>query len=222
MSPERVGEIVGCCRATAAAVAWALAAATAVAVPVTLHAAPVTIAFSGAVTSDPYGLSMVGAPISGSYTFDTAAPDAVPGSSIGSYRSTGLAYGFDALVDGTFYSTPGAVTVNVANNIGSDQYGVIGSFGDLTLELFLEDFSQTALADDALPAGAPLLAAFGVRSFRLFGSDAEFLGSVDRLACTAGCSAAGLPEPGTLLLVALAGLLWCGGRGRGTTLAVQR
>jgi len=128
----------------------------ALAAPVTLHAAPVTIAFTGTVTSDPFGLNTFGAPISGSYTFNAAAPDGVAGSSIGYYSSTGMAFGFSAIVDGTGYNTPGAVTVNIANNIGSDQYGVIAIVGDLTLELFPEDFTQTALAGDALPAGAPL------------------------------------------------------------------
>ena len=171
------------------------------------HASPLTIAFTGVVTSDPYGVSAFGAPISGAYTFDSAAPDAVAGATVGVYASTGAAYGFSAVVDGTAYATPGTVTVNVANNIGSDQYGVVATLGDLTLELFLEDFTQTALSGDALPAGAPLLAAFAVRGFRLFGSDIEFLGSVDTLACTAGCAPVGVPEPGTLSLAALAGLL---------------
>ena len=177
------------------------------ALPPAAHATPVTIAFTGSVTSDPYVLSTFGAPISGAYTFDNAAPDAVAGAAIGVYTSTGAAYGFSAVVDGMAYATPGTVTVNVANNIGSDQYGVVATVGDLTLELFLEDLTQSALSGDALPAGAPLLAAFAVRGFSLFGSDIEFLGSVDTLACTAGCAPVGVPEPGTLSLAALAGLL---------------
>ncbi len=189
------------------------------AAPAAVNAAPITVAFSGTVTSDPFGLSTFGAPISGSYTFDAAAPDADAGSNTGSYASIGMAYGFSAVVDGTSYSTPGAVTVNVANNIGigSDQYGVIGTAGDLTLELFLEDFRQMALTGDALPAGAPLLSAFSVRGFRLFGTDVEFLGDVDTLACTAGCAVASVPEPGTLALVALAGVLLLRGRRRRST-----
>ena len=171
------------------------------------HAAPVTIAFTGSVTSDPYGLSSFGAPISGAYTFDSAAVDSVAGSAIGVYTSTGAAYGFSAVVDGVAYATPGTLTVNVANNIGSDQYGVVATVGSLILELFLEDLSQAALGSDALPAGAPLLTAFSVRSFRLFGTDVEFLGSVDTLACTAGCAAAAVAEPGTLGLALMAGLL---------------
>lgn len=74
------------------------------------------------------------------------------------------------------------------------------------------------MTSDALPAGAPLLAAFGVQGFRLFGNDVEFLGSVDSLACTAGCTATGVPEPGALPLVALAGLLLLRGRCRSSTI----
>jgi hypothetical protein len=163
---------------------------------------PVTFSFTGSVTDDPFGLSFVGAPISGSYTFDSGAVDGIPGPATGSYASAGPGFGFLANVDGTGYSVPGSLAVNTSNNIaGVDQYGAIASDVLLTLELFFQDATGTALASDALPLLPPALGDFDSRQFRLFSPDAEFLGSVDSLVCTSGCS---VPEPGSLSLLALA------------------
>ena len=56
----------------------------------------------------------------------------------------------------------------------------------LTLELFFEDSTQTALSSAALPLAPPAIAGFGFRQFRLFSDDAQFLGTVDTLICSAG------------------------------------
>ena len=123
------------------------------------------------------------------------------------FASSGPGFGFTANVDGTTYSVPGVLTVTTANNIVvGDQYGVIAIDLLLTLELFLQDSTATALASDALPLLPPALASFDLRQFRLFAADdsAQFLGTVDTLVCTAGCDARTVPEPGSLLLVALA------------------
>src|SRR4029077_18098099 len=154
------------------------------------HALPITFSFTGKVTDDPFGLSASGAPISGSYTFDSAAMDSIAGPATGSFASVGAGFGFTANVDGTNYSVLGTLTVNTANNIagGVDQYGAIAQDSSLDLELFLQDATGAALASDALPLLPPALASFSFREFRLFRDDAEFLGSVDSLVCTAGCS----------------------------------
>ena len=187
--------------------AAALAALMAVLGTGPAHAVPVTFSFAGSVTNDPFGLSSFGAPITGSYTFDSTATDAIANPNTGSYPSTGLVFGFAANVDGTDYAVPGTLTVNIANNIGVDQYGVIATDGTLTLELFFEDATQTALATDALALTPPALGDFASRQFRLFSPDAEFFGSVDVLTCTAGCVNGGgggtAPEPPTTWLLAL-------------------
>ena len=175
---------------------FALAATTA-------HAIPVTFSFTGSVTDDPFGLSSFGAPITGSYTFDSAAVDTIPGPATGSYPSVGPGFGFTANVDGTPYSVSGSLAVNTANNIGVDQYGAIATDAVLTLELFFQDSSQSALSSDALPLLPPAIGAFDFRQFRLFSADAEFLGTIDALTCTAGCNAAAAPAPGTLWLLGL-------------------
>jgi MYXO-CTERM domain-containing protein len=173
----------------------------------TLHASPITFSFTGAVTDDPFGLSSFGAPISGSYTFDSASTDSIPSPSTGSYASVGPGFGFRANVDGTMYSVLGTTSINTANNItGVDQYGAIAIGGGLTLEIFFQDATATALSNDGLPLVPPLIAAFGFRQFRLFSDDAEFLGSVTSLTCTAGCSTRPVPEPASPWLLAAAAL----------------
>ena len=166
-------------------------------------AAPVTFSFTGTVTDDPFGLSSFGAPISGSYTFESTAVDAIAGPTSASYLSTGAGFGFAANVDGTPYAVSGLLSIGILNSI-ADQYAVIADDGTLRLELFLEDPSAAALSGDALPLTAPALASFSFRQFRLFGSEVEFLGSIDTLACSAGCGAANVPEPAPLALVCAA------------------
>ena len=193
-------------------IALLLAAASA-----TCGAAAVTFSFSGAVTSDPFGVSSTGAPISGSFTFDSGATDAVSGVQTGSFASIGPEFGFVATVDSNTFAVPGSVTVNVANNIGVDQYGVIGQSAGLTLELFMQDATASALASDALLLTPPSLGAFAFREVRLFGADAEFLGSIDALTCLSGCTpATPVPAPGSLLLGATALLALARSRARPT------
>lgn len=173
-------------------------------------AGPVTFSFTGSVTDDPYGLSSFGAPIVGSYTFDSSALDAIADPAAASYASSGAAYGFSASVDGMGHTVVGTLSVGVLNSF-VDQYAVIADDGSLRLELFLEDAGATAFASDGLPLAAPALGGFAFRQFRLFGTEAEFLGTVDTLVCTAGCAATPVPAPPTLTLfgAALFGLGAC-------------
>jgi hypothetical protein len=165
---------------------------------------PITFAFTGTVTDDPFGLSSFGAPISGTFTFESTAVDTIPGPATGSYTSSGASFHFDANVDGTPFSIVGATTINVANNIaGVDQYGVIAIDGGLTLELFFQDASGSGLSSDALPLLAPNTGAFAFRQFRLFSDDAEFLGDVTSLVCSSGCTVQQVPEPEPLSLLAI-------------------
>jgi hypothetical protein len=166
-----------------------------------VHASPVTYAFTGAVTDDPFGLSGLGATINGSFVFDASALDAIASPATGSYASTGPAYGFTVQISGQTYALGGALVVNTANDIGVDQYGVLAQDAAITLELFFQDATSSALMSDALPKSVPSVAAFDSRQFRLFSADAEFLGSIDTLSCTDGCSSAAVSEPTTVLLV---------------------
>ena len=169
-------------------------------------AAPITFGFTGAVTDDPGGTGSLGASISGSYSFDSLATDAIAGPSTGSFASLGAAFGFEAIVAGIRYAVQGRSTVNTADKIGVDQYGVLADDGLLRLELIFQDMTQTALASDALPLQPFSLASFGFRQFVLvdFRDDTQFIGSVTSLDCLAGCATQPLPEPGSLPLLALA------------------
>jgi hypothetical protein len=166
-----------------------------------------TFSFTGTLTNDPFGLSTFGAPIAGSYSFDSTVTDSIAGPDSASYASTGAAFGFAATVDAMPFAVSGNLNVGVVNSL-VDQYLPFATDGALTLELFLEDASGSAFSSDALPLAPPALAAFAVREFRLFGTDVEFGGTVDTLICSAGCDIVRVPEPGTLLLlgVGLAGL----------------
>ena len=165
-------------------------------------AAPLTFDFSGSVTDDPFGTSHFGAPISGSFSFDSAALDLIAGAATGGYLSEGADFGFAAMVDGVAYGAAGSLFVGVVD-AGSDQYTVTAEGGATTLELLFDDASGTALASDALPTSLSL-ESFGFRRFRLFGDGTEILGSVDTL--SSGGVAAPVPEPETVVLLG-AGLL---------------
>ena len=176
-------------------------------------ATPVTFSFTGSVTDDPFGLSSLGAPISGSYIFDSAATDAIPADpASASYPSIGASFGFSATVDGTPYAVSGTLGIGILNAF-VDQYLPVADDGTLSLGLFFEDATASAFSTDALPLAPPPIADFAFRQFRLFSADAEFLGTVDTLVCTAGCGSA-VPEPGTLLLLLGAGLAGLGLRRR--------
>ena len=177
-------------------------------------AAPVTYAFTGSVSDDPFGVGL--ASFSGTYTFDSAAVDLVAASHTGSYTSSGVAFGIAVVFDGgavsvDLYGLPTTVlNIGVADNFAGpvDQYAVTGLAGSVELGLFFEDTLAIAFSSDGLPVPAPLLAAFSFRQFRWFDTDAanphEILGNIESLSCVAGCDSVPVPEPGSLWLAGLA------------------
>ena len=176
-------------------------------------AAPVTYAFTGSVSDDPFGVGL--ASFSGTYTFDSAAVDLVAASHTGSYTSSGVAFGIAVVFDGgavsvDLYGLPTTVlNIGVADNFAGpvDQYAVTGLAGSVELGLFFEDTLASAFSSDGLPVPAPLLAAFSFRQFRWFDTDAanphEILGNIESLSCVAGCDSVPVPEPGSLWLAGL-------------------
>jgi hypothetical protein len=196
------------------------------------EAAPVTFAFTGAVTqtmfdpNDPSGGEITfGTGFSGSYTFESTASDQIASPGSGSYASPAAApYGFAVnFGPGHDFITSDALTVGVFDNAGGmDGYSVLACFGgftcpNITLELFLADLDGSAFAGDALPLDSLTFGAFEVATFALRGlidgNQVEILGNLDSLSCTDGCvpqQPQPIPEPGTLLLLspALAALGW--------------
>jgi hypothetical protein len=140
----------------------------------------VTFDFTGTVSSVDPNLSSafaVGNPITGSYTFDTAAPNTVSGNpnvgiynssfaytvSAGGFTSSGTGFGFNV-----FYN------LFLASNAYRDQYRVaLGSTGPsvnglayngLSLDLFTTSTtpSSTPLASNALPSTPPAIDDFAM------------------------------------------------------------
>lgn len=165
-----------------------------------VNAEVVSFTFAGSLTQDAFGLSHFGAPVSGSYSFDSLAIDDIADPGTGSYTSIGPGFGFSVVVDGTPYATFGALNIGIQAGMPG-AYLVTGVGGGLTLELVLLDDTGSAVAGDALPLLAPSLSGFSVREFRLFAPDAEFTATLQQLQG----SAAGVPEPDTAVLL-LAGL----------------
>lgn len=110
----------------------------------------VTVQFFGKVTQVPldevFGDIEVGDAIQGSFDFDTLAPDLDPSdASVGIYSWT-APFGMAVNVGAHSFNAFGNLNISVLNSF-VDQYSVLATdaFEDLTLELFLQDNSGSAL-----------------------------------------------------------------------------
>jgi hypothetical protein len=228
-------------RGLAAALIGAVCLGIGCAVPGGAEAAPVTFAFTGAVTqtmfdpNDPSGGEITsGTAFTGNYTFESTAPDGIADGSSGSYASSGAPYGFAVnFGPGHDIATSDALTVALFHNAGgSDGYTVLACFDgftcpSITLELFLLDLDGLSFLGDALPLDTFAFDAFEVATFALRGiidgNQVEILGQLDSLACADGCVSTQpqpVPEPGTLMLLTPA-LAWIAGLRRRGRAAVQ-
>ena len=171
-----------------------------------LARADVTFGFTGMVTQVPIDDLATGIQpddaISGTFTFDPAAPDLISAPSSGSYLSTGPAFGMTVSIDGLTFSDSGSLNIGILNSF-VDQYTVTASSALLSLELFFQDNSGTIFNSDSLPVTPPLLSAFAERDFHLDQTDA--LGSetqVDgRITALTGSVVSTVPEPSFLALL---------------------
>ncbi len=197
--------------ASAIAVAVSLGAAS-------VLAAPITFSFSGEVVSvgtpDPTDPANpfptppdFGTPFSGLYTFDSAAPDAVPADpATGSYESSGGPYGLTLELGGLTFSY-GAVSIGVTDGYSSfgpgDQY-LVGFAGGLTvLSMRMTDFSEALFTGDTLPLTPPSLTGLFTEFFfadTVADTQVDLNGVVTSLVCTAGCEIPA-PEPTTFWLL---------------------
>jgi hypothetical protein len=184
------------------------------------RAGPITFNFTGTVSQVPIddfatGIQF-GDSITGSFTFDSAAVDAIAASTAGSYTSTGPAFGITAAIgpSALLFLAPGSMNIGILNTF-VDQYTGHASSATLVLDLFFQDNSGAVFSSDGLPLSPPPLAAFAQREFHLdqtdgAGAETQVDGAITSLTCGSGCAATTVPEPSTAWFL-LAGTTLLGG-----------
>jgi hypothetical protein len=195
------------------AVGYALIAVLLVGLVSPASASLITFGFTGSVTDvpvDELGIGVgFGSAIEGSYTFESTAADLIAGGSSASYQMAGAPYGLTVDIGGNLFGTTDSLAVNLFDAF-VDQYGVLACSsdlscsGELSIQLFFQDPTGTALGDDLLPLVPPDLTGFASTDFHLFafvnGSELQIGGSIETLVCAEGCVVPA-PEPGALVLV---------------------
>ncbi len=160
----------------------------------------------------------VGDIITGSYTYDSATPDSNPLSTVGVYQHSTSPYGYGISLStgGFIFQTDpdnvGFLMTTLNNHNGKDMY-YLQSYNNLPLSngllvdqigWQLDDYSRTALSSDALPTTLPVLEdwpdSFGMHiSLGIDKPEAGIYADVTSVAL--------VPEPGTVLLLGLGGIV---------------
>ena len=180
-----------------------------------VSAAPVTYAFTGVVDDDEASRGYAG--FSGSFTFDSAATDAIADPSTAAYAHAGAPWGLTMAFDGgAAFTVSDSFNVLVSNDLlGTDQWGLLAQDALQSLSLTFSDLTALVFAGDVLPGGALTMAAFSTGTLRWETGDGALQGHMDTLACSSGCTGGpgggggeqplphALPEPSTLLLAGL-------------------
>jgi hypothetical protein len=182
--------------------------------PALTHAGSITFNFVGTVTQVPVddlgsGIQPLNS-ITGSFTFDSTAIDAISGPTSGSYTSSGAAFGMTVVIGASAvsFSESGLLNLGILDSF-VDQYTVHATSTGLVMDLFFQDNTATSFSSDALPLTPPSLAAFAQRDFHLdetdvAGNETQVDGTITSLTCGSGCVASSVPEP------SCAGLLFTG------------
>ena len=196
------------------------------------NAVPITFEFTATVNSgvpaDLTGTFSSGQLVSGSYTFESTAPDVDPGSAIfGTYENVS-SYSFSiAAASYSGSASPGTGTqsarITAGNGeSGSDTYRVVafepvetvsgadvGGLSLISAILFMSDPTETAFSDDSLPLTPPSLGDFAVGEFILGFSDGQTNADLVSTLTSLRIRPTGVPEPGAFALLTV-GLLGIG------------
>lgn len=172
------------------------------------YTAPITFKFTGQLTyaAEPPGLFgdviTPSSTLTGSYTFERAAPDMNPVSGGGEYEASGPPYGIRVNISGVEFASPGLTIRLVDNFFGFDQFGP--SYGSAfagpagttinNLALSFTDHTQTALSGDALPLFPP---PFEESQFSIYGHSQDGAEFSYNGALTSLTLATEVPEPTT-------------------------
>lgn len=192
---------------------------------VNVSATPITLTFSGSLTSS-FGSLNAGNAFSGSYTFDPLVA-ATGNSSFAVFNNLLSA----SLTIGSFFATIGPGTglaeLQQDNVPGADRYALVGRnpvgsalIGGLNISLIgfrLDGTSGTAISNALTLLTNPSLASFTSNTFLIFFGEGANLQVVTGTLNTLKVSA--VPEPGTLVLLAAA-LFAAGVMGRRVRTAV--
>jgi hypothetical protein len=170
-----------------------------------MSASPLSLQFSGNVTQIPvdeiFGDITAGELIRGSFSFDPAAVDLVPTDPATGVYASSSPFGTTVTIGSHEFTTSGSITIGILNSF-VDQYTVFAASpsNDLTLELFFQDNTGTALSNDHLPLTLPALSDFQQKDFHL---DAIFdRGEVQVDGQVGGSDAQAVPEPASAALSA--------------------
>ena len=176
-----------------------------------LQAGPITFTYSGAVTSDPFGV-FGNATFTGQYTFDSNTTQVLDTANSGGYAGSGGIFAMSVVFTGTVGGALDGVPFNgdtlnltVNNDFPGplDQYLVTGTSStdpNLSIELTLSDFTGTAFGNTLLPLSAPNLANFTSAEFALFGGTVDDPIEAEGVLTTLAGGTASVPEPSDVAL----------------------
>lgn len=191
--------------------------------PATVQAELITIGIEAVVddVQDPdnylEGLVNVGDLITGTYTYDTDTPDSSSSSQVGRYEHYAYPCGISLSVGGLDFATDPADTdfvIRILNDYLYDDFYWLTSYSNLpvsngtsvnNIDWMLGDPSETAISTVELPTTGPVLDDWEVNFLNIGGGIRSREGFVFLSHVT---SAVVIPEPTTMLLLGLGGLIF--------------
>ena len=178
----------------------------------TANASVITVEFSGSITQVPldevFGDIVPGEQFLGAYFFDSSAIDQIPNDpNFGTY-SWGAPLGMTVTIGAHQFIANGSFNIGTLNG-AVDQFTALAASaaGDITLELFLQDNTGSALSNDHLPLTPLPPGGFAQRDFHLIADLSGGQLQVDGQLSASQAASAPEPSPALLILAGSAFLL---------------